>query len=93
MTLLVYAPLGIEARTVSPGLPRARVIRSGMGPLRARRAAGSSTCCWLMTIWDIKNRTQKARTREPFVSPSALRALAGYNIVSISPSRLLNVLL
>ena len=41
MTLLVYAPLGIEARTVSRGLPRARVIRSGMGPLRARRAAGS----------------------------------------------------
>ncbi len=41
MTLLVYAPLGIEARTVAPGLPRARVIRSGMGPLRARRAAGS----------------------------------------------------
>jgi 4-hydroxy-3-methylbut-2-enyl diphosphate reductase len=41
VTLHVYAPLGIEARTVSPGLPQARVVRSGMGPLRARRAAGS----------------------------------------------------
>jgi 4-hydroxy-3-methylbut-2-enyl diphosphate reductase len=39
MTLLVYAPLRIEAQTVAPGLPRARVVRSGMGPLRAHRAA------------------------------------------------------
>ncbi len=41
MTLLVYAPLWIEARTVAPGLPRARVVHSGMGPLRAHSAAAS----------------------------------------------------
>lgn len=37
--LLVYTPLRIEQLAVAPGLPGARVLRCGMGPGRARRAA------------------------------------------------------
>ncbi len=38
MTLLVYAPLWLESRAAEPVLPRAQVVRSGMGLLRARVA-------------------------------------------------------
>jgi len=38
-SVLVFAPLRLEAACVSRGLHRARVIRSGMGPERARIAA------------------------------------------------------
>lgn len=38
MTLVVYTPLWLELRAASAALPRAKVIRSGMGSLRARCA-------------------------------------------------------
>ncbi|HEY5658295.1 MAG TPA: 4-hydroxy-3-methylbut-2-enyl diphosphate reductase, partial [Myxococcota bacterium] len=37
--LLVAAPLRIEARALRRGAPELRVIRTGMGPDRSRRAA------------------------------------------------------
>jgi 4-hydroxy-3-methylbut-2-enyl diphosphate reductase len=39
MTLLVLAPMGVEARAVRAGAPGAEVKRIGMGRKRARRAA------------------------------------------------------
>lgn len=38
-SLLVVAPLWIEARALRPALPGATVVRCGMGPARAQRAA------------------------------------------------------
>lgn len=37
--IVVAAPLGIEARALRRGAPGLRVMRTGMGPVRARRAA------------------------------------------------------
>jgi 4-hydroxy-3-methylbut-2-enyl diphosphate reductase len=37
--IVVAAPLGIEARALRRGAPGLRVMRTGMGPARARRAA------------------------------------------------------
>jgi 4-hydroxy-3-methylbut-2-en-1-yl diphosphate reductase len=37
--LLVLAPMALEARAVRRGAPDARVVRSGVGPRRSRRAA------------------------------------------------------
>ena len=38
-SLVVLAPLWLEARALRPALPGATVLRSGIGPARARRAA------------------------------------------------------
>jgi 4-hydroxy-3-methylbut-2-enyl diphosphate reductase len=38
-SLLVLAPLWLEARAIRPALPGATVLRCGLGPARARRAA------------------------------------------------------
>ena len=37
--IVVAAPLGLEARALRRGAPGLRVLRTGMGPARARRAA------------------------------------------------------
>ena len=39
--LLLLGAMGIEARALRAGAPSARVVRTGMGPRRARRAAAS----------------------------------------------------
>ena len=39
MSLLLLAPMGIEARALRRGAPEAQVARTGIGPRRARRAA------------------------------------------------------
>ena len=38
-TLTVMAPLRLEARSIRKGAPGIRVVRTGMGPARSRRAA------------------------------------------------------
>jgi 4-hydroxy-3-methylbut-2-enyl diphosphate reductase len=38
--LLLLAPMGLEARALRRGVRAAQIVRTGMGPRRARRAAG-----------------------------------------------------
>jgi 4-hydroxy-3-methylbut-2-enyl diphosphate reductase len=40
-SLLVFAPMRIEARALRAALPGARIVRTGMGPRRARHAAAA----------------------------------------------------
>jgi 4-hydroxy-3-methylbut-2-enyl diphosphate reductase len=41
--LLVLAPLAIEARAVKSGVPKARVVKVGMGPRRAKQRAAAAS--------------------------------------------------
>jgi 4-hydroxy-3-methylbut-2-enyl diphosphate reductase len=41
-SLLLLAPMGLEARALRRGASQARILRTGVGPRRARRAAGSA---------------------------------------------------
>jgi 4-hydroxy-3-methylbut-2-enyl diphosphate reductase len=41
MSLLLLAPMGIEARALRRGAPDAQIVQTGVGPRRARRAASA----------------------------------------------------
>ncbi|HUZ28395.1 MAG TPA: hypothetical protein VMU90_04085, partial [Solirubrobacteraceae bacterium] len=44
-SLLLLAPMGLEARALRRGASRARILRTGVGPRRARAAAARAGAC------------------------------------------------